>query len=203
VSERVSRRSALKYLGAAGAGLVLGPATFRARTADLTVRFTDGPPTIHVERASGEPVQRLTLDPVSPRVLFQLPQSPILGLGEGGPQFDRKGCTDAMRNGQGAYRPATHGTRAGAVADRHRRVGDVHSPAAWRARTTASASTHRRGEWMRVRVSWRDAGRRPSLGLAPGSRMLPPGTRAIRARVAGETRTTDLTFGGRPVSVTI
>lgn len=44
--------------------------------------------------------------------MFRLPDGPLLGLGEGGPQFDRKGSVDPMRSGQGGYRLATHGTRA-------------------------------------------------------------------------------------------
>jgi alpha-glucosidase/alpha-D-xyloside xylohydrolase len=43
---------------------------------------------------------------------FLLGDGPLLGLGEGGPQYDRKGSSDPMRNGQGGYRLATHGTRA-------------------------------------------------------------------------------------------
>jgi alpha-glucosidase/alpha-D-xyloside xylohydrolase len=46
------------------------------------------------------------------RVLtFLTGTSPLLGLGEGGPQFDRRGSTDAMRSGQGGYKLATHGGR--------------------------------------------------------------------------------------------
>jgi len=37
--------------------------------------------------------------------------SPLLGLGEGGPQFDRRGSIDAMHSGQGGYKLATHGGR--------------------------------------------------------------------------------------------
>ena len=39
------------------------------------------------------------------------PHGPLLGLGEGGPQFDRKGSIDEMRNGQEGYRLRTHGGR--------------------------------------------------------------------------------------------
>jgi alpha-glucosidase (family GH31 glycosyl hydrolase) len=82
------------------------------RAGNLVVRFTNHPPTIHVDTAAGAPVQRLTLSATTPRMTFLLPNGPLLGMGEGGPQFDRKGNTDAMRNGQGAFRLATHGTRA-------------------------------------------------------------------------------------------
>ena len=84
----------------------------RVSAGDLVVRFTESPPTIHVETAAGQTVQRLTLSATTPRMSFLLPVGPLLGLGEGGAQFDRKGSVDAMRNGQGAYRLATHGTRA-------------------------------------------------------------------------------------------
>ncbi len=84
----------------------------RVRAGDLLVRFTDGPPTIHVETAGGAPVQRLELSATDPGMRFTLPDGPLLGLGEGGPQFDRRDSTDRMRNGQGGYQLATHGTRA-------------------------------------------------------------------------------------------
>jgi alpha-glucosidase/alpha-D-xyloside xylohydrolase len=64
-----------------------------------------------VDGADGRPVQRLTLDTATPRVSFLLPKGPLLGFGEGGPQFDRKGSTDFMRNGQGGYQLRTHGGR--------------------------------------------------------------------------------------------
>lgn len=83
----------------------------RVKVGDLVVRLVAGP-AILVETSRGELVQRLTLDPVAPGMSFLLPSGPLLGLGEGGPQFDRKGSTDIMRNGQGGYRLATHGTRA-------------------------------------------------------------------------------------------
>jgi alpha-glucosidase/alpha-D-xyloside xylohydrolase len=42
---------------------------------------------------------------------FRLGDGPLLGLGEGGPQFDRRGSTDRMRSGQGGYQLRTHGGR--------------------------------------------------------------------------------------------
>jgi alpha-glucosidase (family GH31 glycosyl hydrolase) len=85
--------------------------TFTAvRAGDLSVRFTADPPTLHVEK-QGALVQKLTLDAASPNLAFLLPKGPLLGLGEGGPQFDRKGSTDRMRNGQGGYQLRTHGGR--------------------------------------------------------------------------------------------
>ena len=62
-------------------------------------------------QCSREPVQRLTLDAASPAVSFLMGKGPLLGLGEGGPQFDRKGIVDRGRNGQGGYQLRTHGGR--------------------------------------------------------------------------------------------
>jgi alpha-glucosidase/alpha-D-xyloside xylohydrolase len=59
------------------------------------------------------------------------------------------------------------------------------------------------GEAMRVAMSWRDADRRLTLRLAPGSRMLPPASRRIDIRVAGSTKTTPVTFTGRTITVTL
>jgi alpha-glucosidase (family GH31 glycosyl hydrolase) len=43
---------------------------------------------------------------------FLLSKGPLLGLGQGGPQFDRRGTVDKMRSGQRGYRLGTHGGRA-------------------------------------------------------------------------------------------
>jgi alpha-glucosidase (family GH31 glycosyl hydrolase) len=186
VSPRISRRQALRDLGAAGAGLALtggvirgqgrqiviagqpseievssvcpttvritvrpivedvptpvpvtgalvqesfggGVVNARARTSfapvragNLVVRFTHGPagaPTLFVEDTKSRVVQRFGLSADAPGMSFLLPKGPLLGLGEGGVQFDKKGSTDQMRNGQGAgkedgYSLAIHGTRA-------------------------------------------------------------------------------------------
>jgi alpha-glucosidase/alpha-D-xyloside xylohydrolase len=84
----------------------------RVRAGDLVVKFSDGPPTITVETRAGAPVQRLGLDASASGMSFLIGDGPLLGLGEGGPQFDRKGSTDRMIIGQGGYRLSTHGTRA-------------------------------------------------------------------------------------------
>src|SRR5262249_31625740 len=81
------------------------------RAGNLIVRLTRNPTTIHIDTASGETVQRLTLDSTAKRLSFMLAKCPLLGLGEGGPQFDRKGSIDAMRSGQGGYQLRTHGGR--------------------------------------------------------------------------------------------
>ncbi len=81
------------------------------KAGDLLVRFTDAPPTIHVETADRRPVQRLTLSGENGSMRFLLPEGPLYGLGEGGPQLDRLDSIERMENGQGGYHLATHGTR--------------------------------------------------------------------------------------------
>jgi alpha-glucosidase (family GH31 glycosyl hydrolase) len=82
------------------------------RAGDLVVELHDGPPTIVVKTRTGDAIQRLTFDAAAPGMSFLMGKGPVLGLGEGGPQFDRKGSTDRMIRGQGGYRLSTHGTRA-------------------------------------------------------------------------------------------
>ena len=62
-----------------------------------------------------------------------------------------------------------------------------------------SSFNYRKGEWMGMQMAWDDARRILSLNLAPGSRLLPPESRAIAIKVAGTTRS--LTFEGKPVQV--
>jgi alpha-glucosidase (family GH31 glycosyl hydrolase) len=77
----------------------------------VQVKVAPGPLTFAVETASGELVQRLKIDRESGAVTFSTGSAPILGLGEGGPQFDRRGSTDRMRSGQGGFELRTHGGR--------------------------------------------------------------------------------------------
>ena len=60
---------------------------------------------------------------------------------------------------------------------------------------------YRKGAWMRIEMGWRNAGRRLTLRLAAGSRMLPPMRRTFVVRVAGEKTTRAIVFEGRPVDV--
>jgi alpha-glucosidase/alpha-D-xyloside xylohydrolase len=86
--------------------------TFSAVNAgDLVVRFTPTPPTVEIASRAGKVIQRLVLNSETPVVSFSLGDGPLLGLGEGGPQFDRKGSNYANRNGQGGYQLRTHGGR--------------------------------------------------------------------------------------------
>ena len=81
------------------------------RAGHLSITITSAPPAIHIDTIDRKPVQRLTLDQSSSEVSFLLGKGPLLGMGEGGPQFDRKGAIDRGRNGQGGYQLRTHGGR--------------------------------------------------------------------------------------------
>ncbi len=76
----------------------------------FTVRFTANPPTLHIAHG-GRPLQTLAFDAAGPAMGFALSNGPLLGFGQGGPQFDRKGQTYNNRSGQGGYRLETHGGR--------------------------------------------------------------------------------------------
>ena len=60
---------------------------------------------------------------------------------------------------------------------------------------------YRRGEWLKIALTWNDSERRLGLHLAPGSRMLAPRSRPIVVRVAGGVDTRTVTFTGRPVDL--
>jgi alpha-glucosidase (family GH31 glycosyl hydrolase) len=81
------------------------------RCGDLNVAISSDPLTFAISTAKGEPIQRLTVERTTGTVSFASGDTPLLGLGEGGAQFDRRGSTDGMRSGQGGYRLATHGGR--------------------------------------------------------------------------------------------
>jgi alpha-glucosidase (family GH31 glycosyl hydrolase) len=78
--------------------------------ADLSIELGADPLSIRVTSAE-RLVQHLRLDPQTGSLAFALGDGPILGLGEGGPQFDRRGHSDEMRSGQDGYQLRTHGGR--------------------------------------------------------------------------------------------
>jgi alpha-glucosidase (family GH31 glycosyl hydrolase) len=77
----------------------------------LTVKLSADPLTIRVEDKNGRSMQELTIDSSSGNLGFAIGEAPVLGLGQGGPQFDRRGSIDQMGSGQGGYRLATHGAK--------------------------------------------------------------------------------------------
>ena len=77
----------------------------------LRLKISFHPVSISVANERGDVIQQLAWDQSSGFLTFLNGSSPLFGLGEGGPQFDRRGSTDSMRSGQGAYKLATHGGR--------------------------------------------------------------------------------------------
>ncbi len=81
------------------------------RCGTLRVRLSAKPLTLRVEADDGRLVQQLRLDEESGELSFLTGDKPLLGFGEGGPQFDRRGAVYSNRNGQGGYQLRTHGAR--------------------------------------------------------------------------------------------
>jgi len=82
------------------------------RAGQLRVTIKSQPLTITVCRADRTLVQKLTFDNEggTNSIVFQT-AAPVLGLGEGGPQFDRRGELYSTRNGEGVSTLATYGAR--------------------------------------------------------------------------------------------
>jgi alpha-glucosidase/alpha-D-xyloside xylohydrolase len=83
----------------------------KIRLGDLTIMPSTAPLEFRIQDAGGREVQHLKIDPDTGAVHFTLGDAPVLGFGEGGAQFDRRGVVDQMRNGQGGYQLRTHGGR--------------------------------------------------------------------------------------------
>jgi alpha-glucosidase (family GH31 glycosyl hydrolase) len=81
------------------------------RVGDLGVKITPSPLTFSFSGADSAVIQQLKVDRGSGVVSFATGNSPLLGLGEGGPQFDRRGSVDTMKRGQGGYKLETNGGR--------------------------------------------------------------------------------------------
>jgi alpha-glucosidase/alpha-D-xyloside xylohydrolase len=69
------------------------------------------PTKVTVTNAGGNVIQQLAWSDNTGELTFLTGVSPLLGLGEGGGQFDRRGSVDMMGNGQGGYKLITHGAR--------------------------------------------------------------------------------------------
>ena len=82
------------------------------RLDNLAVKIEREPLSITVADKAERLIQKLRVDQQTGAVFFNLGDRPVLGFGEGGPQFDRRGNKDEMRSGQGGYRLRTHGGRA-------------------------------------------------------------------------------------------
>ena len=95
---------------------------------NFRLKISFQPVNIEVANQKGDVIQQLTWDENAGTLSFLNGSSPLFGLGEGGPQFDRRGSTDSMVSGQGGYKLATHGGRVPDSLDhRHFRMGDICS----------------------------------------------------------------------------
>ncbi len=83
----------------------------RVETGDMVVSVVEGATTTITVRRRGRIVQTLSLSRDESTIAFAIGNGPIFGLGEGGPQFDRRGTQYPSRNGQGGYQLRTHGGR--------------------------------------------------------------------------------------------
>jgi alpha-glucosidase (family GH31 glycosyl hydrolase) len=78
---------------------------------NLKIRASSNPLAFAISIAGGIEIQTFFVDRATGIVSFKTGDSPLLGLGEGGPQFDRRGSIDTMVSGQGGYKLETHGGR--------------------------------------------------------------------------------------------
>ncbi len=88
--------------------------TAKAQTIKLgELRVTFRPESLDfiVKTAKGETVQRIRIHKDTAVISFTTGAAPILGLGEGGPQFDRRNNTEQMRSGSGGYNLRNFGSR--------------------------------------------------------------------------------------------
>jgi alpha-glucosidase/alpha-D-xyloside xylohydrolase len=81
------------------------------RAGGLTVHASADPIVFTITTPKGDVIQQFKVERDTGVVSFATGDSPLLALGEGGPQFDRRGSTDSMVSGQGGYHLATHGGR--------------------------------------------------------------------------------------------
>jgi alpha-glucosidase (family GH31 glycosyl hydrolase) len=82
----------------------------KVKCGDLTVSCSNAPLTIRIESA-GRLIQELKCEEAGAEIAFEIGDAPVFGLGQGGPQFDRRGNVDRMKSGQGGYQLRTHGAK--------------------------------------------------------------------------------------------
>ena len=80
-----------------------------ARLAATTVTWKADPLEIRFQKMVGDAAIRI--DRETGAVSFPTGRAPVLGMGEGGPQFDRRGSTDRMFSGSSGYNLRTFGSR--------------------------------------------------------------------------------------------
>ncbi len=86
-----------------------GPRTLHV--GDYELKLSNHPLRIQVARNNGPRVQDLQFDSNNGSVGFAIGENPVFGLGEGGPQFDRRGNDFRMLSSQDAYNKPYFGGR--------------------------------------------------------------------------------------------
>jgi alpha-glucosidase/alpha-D-xyloside xylohydrolase len=87
------------------------PETSTVELKGLRITVKTAPLTIEVSTNTGRIVKRLVFDELTGMVTFRLGAGPVLGLGGGGAQFDRRGSFDPMTNGHRAGEYQIFGSR--------------------------------------------------------------------------------------------
>jgi len=83
----------------------------KAQAGGMNVTVSSDPLAFRFERQDGRLIQEIRVDRQSGALLFAIDEVPLFGLGQGGPQFDRRGQAYSSRNEHGAYRLALYGGR--------------------------------------------------------------------------------------------
>ena len=78
---------------------------------NFRLQISFAPVKIVIRNQHDDVIQQLAWDESTGALSFLTGSSPLYGLGEGGPQFDRRGSVDPMRSGQDGYKLKTHGAR--------------------------------------------------------------------------------------------
>ncbi|MGH9393339.1 MAG: TIM-barrel domain-containing protein, partial [Terriglobales bacterium] len=84
------------------------------RCGNFTVRVSPDPLVLNIGNRDGRAVQQIRVEPAPEggvRFGFRAGGAALYGLGQGGPQLDKRGALDAMGSGQGGFRLATHGAK--------------------------------------------------------------------------------------------
>jgi alpha-glucosidase (family GH31 glycosyl hydrolase) len=95
---------------AKGSPVALTGESKTVRCGKFSVRITNEPLVLQVSNSAGRLVQRLRFA-AGDSLGFDLDAGPLLGLGQGGPQFDRRGRFHQMNSGQDGRDLAIHGAR--------------------------------------------------------------------------------------------
>ena len=90
-----------------------GETKAKQKVGSLFVTVTASPLTVRIDDANGRKVQELEFAESGGRISFLIGDGPVLGLGGGAQQFDRRGTIYQVRNGQVSGLPNRDGTREG------------------------------------------------------------------------------------------